>query len=449
MSLTNPRIAVVGAGLAGLTAAYRLQEQGYDVHIYEARQRPGGRVLTAYVGDGCEELGGKNFNDAGTPACSLRLLHDLGLEAHLSSLSFDGLYVRDNKRIPMFELLEDFKEPEDFLRHLENVAQKCENLQQVINVVFKDPSLNQFFTSIMRGYEGSDPSSLDVSCIDSLFMLYRIFQSSREDPTHPVLMVKRGNANLPLALAEKLKAKIHYGMALTALEKEGNQLVLTLNHTHAVRCDLILLALPCSVFSEINFHDTLPQERLGFFQKLQYGTNAKILFLCSGESQEAEIFLSPTFASWSDASHQVRTLYYGGDYGKLTASQAERSFAHALKLIHTPSLDSCSLTEAEDQQFVSYPGAVFKSWVHDPYAKGSYSNRAPGTSAWLNECTTYHGETLRNVFLPVEDKIFFAGEHTSILDLLGTMEGAIESGERMARVMVRVGGLQFLAPQQV
>lgn len=33
------------------------------------------------------------------------------------------------------------------------------------------------------------------------------------------------------------------------------------------------------------------------------------------------------------------------------------------------------------------------------------------------------------------NKIFFAGEHTTILDALGTMEGAIESGERMARLM--------------
>ena len=41
-----PRIAVVGAGLTGLYTAWRLQKIGYDVTIFEARDRMGGRVLT-------------------------------------------------------------------------------------------------------------------------------------------------------------------------------------------------------------------------------------------------------------------------------------------------------------------------------------------------------------------------------------------------------------------
>jgi len=41
-----PRIAVVGAGLTGLYTAWRLQERGYEVTIFEARDRIGGRVLT-------------------------------------------------------------------------------------------------------------------------------------------------------------------------------------------------------------------------------------------------------------------------------------------------------------------------------------------------------------------------------------------------------------------
>lgn len=40
------RIAVVGAGLTGLYTAWRLQERGYEVRIFEARDRIGGRVLT-------------------------------------------------------------------------------------------------------------------------------------------------------------------------------------------------------------------------------------------------------------------------------------------------------------------------------------------------------------------------------------------------------------------
>jgi cation diffusion facilitator CzcD-associated flavoprotein CzcO len=44
-------VAVIGAGLAGLTAAYRLQQRGFDVTVFEARDRVGGRVWTVRKGD--------------------------------------------------------------------------------------------------------------------------------------------------------------------------------------------------------------------------------------------------------------------------------------------------------------------------------------------------------------------------------------------------------------
>ena len=47
--INMPRIAVVGAGLTGLYTAWRLQERGDEVTIFEARDRIGGRVLTKTV----------------------------------------------------------------------------------------------------------------------------------------------------------------------------------------------------------------------------------------------------------------------------------------------------------------------------------------------------------------------------------------------------------------
>src|SRR5207247_9504444 len=52
--LASTRIVVVGAGLAGLTAAYRLQQAGYAAEVYEASDRIGGRC---YAGRGDLEDG--------------------------------------------------------------------------------------------------------------------------------------------------------------------------------------------------------------------------------------------------------------------------------------------------------------------------------------------------------------------------------------------------------
>lgn len=46
-----PKVAILGAGTAGLTAAYELGKAGYDCHILEARDRPGGRAKTIRRGD--------------------------------------------------------------------------------------------------------------------------------------------------------------------------------------------------------------------------------------------------------------------------------------------------------------------------------------------------------------------------------------------------------------
>ncbi|AEI89495.1 MAG: Protoporphyrinogen oxidase HemY/PPOX [Candidatus Midichloria mitochondrii] len=43
------RIAIIGAGPAGLTAAYRLHKANLDIDVFEARDRVGGRVFTVLM----------------------------------------------------------------------------------------------------------------------------------------------------------------------------------------------------------------------------------------------------------------------------------------------------------------------------------------------------------------------------------------------------------------
>ena len=44
--MTTRRIVVIGAGIAGLAAAFRLQQAGANVLVLEATDPPGGRMTT-------------------------------------------------------------------------------------------------------------------------------------------------------------------------------------------------------------------------------------------------------------------------------------------------------------------------------------------------------------------------------------------------------------------
>lgn len=52
-------IIILGAGLAGLTAAYELRKAGYSVKVLEYQNRGGGRSWTVNGGESYTELGGE------------------------------------------------------------------------------------------------------------------------------------------------------------------------------------------------------------------------------------------------------------------------------------------------------------------------------------------------------------------------------------------------------
>src|SRR5699024_12636693 len=52
-------VLILGAGLGGMTAAYELRKAGYEVHILEYNERPGGRCYTIHSGDTLTDLSGE------------------------------------------------------------------------------------------------------------------------------------------------------------------------------------------------------------------------------------------------------------------------------------------------------------------------------------------------------------------------------------------------------
>jgi len=119
------KIIVVGAGLAGLSAAYELTQAGHDVTVLEAQLRPGGRVLTlrAPFSDGLyAEVGAMHIPETHDLTLRYAQLFNLALDlepaftsASLSFVRGKRIIVRDEKNVEWpFALSDDDKKLDNY-----------------------------------------------------------------------------------------------------------------------------------------------------------------------------------------------------------------------------------------------------------------------------------------------------------------------------------------------
>jgi len=101
----SPRIAIVGAGIAGLTAAYRLNQLGYSSSVYEGSERFGGRILSAQFPNGqIYEKGAELISASDTDLRAL--VNDLNLSLYVE---FPATYPASSA--PFTEIVE-YQDPE-------------------------------------------------------------------------------------------------------------------------------------------------------------------------------------------------------------------------------------------------------------------------------------------------------------------------------------------------
>jgi oxygen-dependent protoporphyrinogen oxidase len=85
--------AVIGAGIAGTSAAYQLQKAGYDVTVFEERDRVGGRIWSIQKGDFLMDLGTSAY--LGTYKEAIELIHEVGLEGEFTTRPAYGGFPRE------------------------------------------------------------------------------------------------------------------------------------------------------------------------------------------------------------------------------------------------------------------------------------------------------------------------------------------------------------------
>jgi monoamine oxidase len=442
----RPKIVVVGGGIAGLTAAYRLQEKGADVHLYEARGRVGGRILTAKIGGYVAELGGQNIADGGDAENIHRLICEFNLELEENKFILDHSYFTGEKLIPLEQLLEEKAfDPDKLKEKLNKLAQSSKNMRDVLNGIL-DPEEPLYKINAVRlaGYEGGSPESLSPLYAKTLYhMLLGGLSTAHQDHSITFLSVKKGNDHLTEKLAQPLGGRLHLNKILKKILKvKDGFYTLVFQDGKKVKADVVILAIPCSVFVDIDFEENvIPLERLTAIRNVQYGTNSKIEVPLTKPPIGWRALINDHMGCFfTSPSRQILTLYYVGEASRFTQDTIEQVYNQDKSMIAL-SLGELPLKApicAIDQSGMIYEGPVGYSWPNDPYVKGTYSYIAQGQEAVLTATHEVLGETVKTLFAPIDQKLYFAGEHASILEEVpGTMEAACESGERTARMILK------------
>lgn len=98
--MSGGRVAVVGGGVSGLTTAYRLAAAGVDVSVFEASDRPGGKLGTVHVGDLQVEAGADSF--VARKPWAVELCREIGLGDELVSPGASGAFLWTDRGLVAF-----------------------------------------------------------------------------------------------------------------------------------------------------------------------------------------------------------------------------------------------------------------------------------------------------------------------------------------------------------
>jgi len=442
-------IAVIGAGLAGLTAAYRIQQAGLKVDVYEARRRVGGRVFSAYMRNYLGEqvvieLGAQNITDGGKAAHLLQLTSEMGLKTDTQVVQLN-LCVHADRAFHNYAQL--MAASGDCIPRVSKHACAAKSIGVLIDDVFRDHSiLACALKSRMTAYEGIDvyQQSIYHNLETLLYTLKGGIAKAHEqhtvaNNTVAFSTIAGGNAKLTMALADTLGDAIHYHKVLNKIVLSDNQVQLFFDDSPSIKYDYVVLAVPVATYQQLDLSDAqISAEQLAKIQQVQAGSNYKVFApLDMTHKNQHHALITKQMVAFSNHGSTVPVLYLH----QATHNVPELIDITCKGLGYQRPTDQIQIETAIDQNFKDYQSGVSHYWADDPYARGSYVSYTKNCAAVLDKYQMHAGTQYKILFRPIQQRLFFAGEHTTILDCIGTMEAAVESGDRIGSAIIAITAL--------
>ncbi len=464
---SGKQVVVIGAGMAGLNAAYQLSLKGIKATVYEGSHRVGGRILTHYndaLQMGIHPEFGGDFIDTGhedmialAKEFNLELI-DMYAESKAAGLIHETNFF-DGRHISEEEIIAEFK------KIAPKIAKDAESLGEdydtPVALVFDKMTLTDYikslncaswlkdiFTAAYLAEFGLDTS--EQSAINLLDMIstetadgFKIFGDSDEK-----YRIKEGNSKLIESIAAKLEGQINLKSMLTAISKKDGKYQLSFKDKPTVEADYVVITIPFTMLRDVKID--LPEmtpEKENSIKELGYGQNNKLFIGYENRPwREGKnkfygyLFHKDIHDGWDSSSIKsvasnkgVYCCFFGGDESiRLSKVAVNNPYAPPSHIWKTdlPDADIKKYVGQLETVFLGSAKAysnkhAFACWSSYPFIKASYTCPKPGqwNTAMLYTAT------------PIGD-VYFAGEHCSV-DFQGYMNGAAETGRVAAETILK------------
>jgi monoamine oxidase len=419
---TPAKIVILGAGFAGLSAAYLLSKQGISATILEARSRIGGRVFSHTIDStdklvvelGAEWVGASHKR-------VIELCQELGLELKNNQfdthLIYKGRYFDQNS----------WDYSESCQKKIQEILDAYSNLSEANKAELDRMDWWRYLVNNGIGGQDLDLRELldstdfgeSIRHVSALAALSEYAESSKKNEMD--YKIVGGNHQLAQAMAAKIGTeKILLNHKVVSVTQSGETVTITCENGFKIEANKIICTLPTFAISQINWEPMLPHDKREAINALQYSRINKNALLYNQRFWKDESFdlatdILPHYfyhATKNQPAQKGALISYTiGDKADVFARQSDEWRSRVVN-------DALKPAFGDTQSHLLSQASYY--WGNDNFSRGAYAIYRPGQ--WF---------TIRPILERKFENIHFAGEH--LADWQGFMEGAVNTGEAAAQ----------------
>jgi len=443
----SQKVLILGAGMAGMSAASELIKLGHNVKILEGQFRAGGRIRTLrepFTDNLYADLGAARIPE--NHEWTMKYIKEYDLKLHpFNPLEGDYIHLMKGKRIrytsqspaglenypvklsstelslgwqgistePLKELMTNLGDPKNLDWPSPRIAKyDAYSLKEYLQQAGYNKEIADL---LMIGWETE--KGMNMSVLETIRELLLSFGATRNK-------IVGGNDLLPTKMAESLSHYIQYGTKVIGIKQSENDISVSVirgRQSETLTADRVICTFPLPIVKKMDFVKTLSKGKQKAINELTYWDLSRTVIQVGDRYWKKEGLNG--FAATDQPMEIWDPNYESSSKRGLIAAYAKTDDSQLM----AGWSDQERLDFSSDQVNKAFPGLMnhfegghTKCWKEDPWALGAH---AIGTR---NQMTTL----LPHLIKP-EGRIHFAGEHASAYH--GWIQGAIESGNRAAK----------------